>query len=61
MKPLAPIAAVAVASLLMASCQSKREICAQHVVYISNAIDEPIPINPFHDSGTTVDSGNRRC
>ncbi len=52
MKPLAPIAAVAVASLLMASCQSKREICAQHVVHISNAIAEPIPINPFHDSGT---------
>lgn len=50
MKPLAPIAAVAVASFLMASCQSKREICAQHVVYISNAIDKPIPINPFQDS-----------
>ena len=35
MKRFAPIAAVAVASLLLAGCQSKRNICAQYAAYAS--------------------------
>ena len=35
MKRFASIAAVAVASLVLAGCQSKRDICAQYAAYAS--------------------------
>ena len=40
MKRLAPIAAVAVASLLLTACQSKRDICAQHAAALQPSMDQ---------------------
>ena len=45
MKRFAPIAAVAVGSLLLAGCQSKREICAQFAAYSLNSDEE---LNDFY-------------
>ena len=40
MKRLAPIAAVAVASLLLTACQSKRDICAQHSAALKPSMEQ---------------------
>ena len=40
MKRLAPTAAVAVASLLLTACGSKRDICAQHAAALNPSMEQ---------------------
>ena len=42
MKRLTPIAAVAVSWLLLAGCQSKRDICAHYAAHAPNVTDEQL-------------------
>ena len=42
MKCLTPIAVVAVCSLLLAGCQSKRDICAHYAAHAPDVTDEQL-------------------